>query len=66
MIYDPGYVYLYPERIVVRNAVFAHFKTRGVPEHRWFDLWHRWQRQKGCRPPQHPPQSSPPTKGGVE
>jgi len=51
MIYDPGYVYLHPERIAVRDAVFAHFKSRGVPQSRWYDLWFRWVRQKGMRAP---------------
>lgn len=51
MIYDPGYVYCCPAKAAARRAVFAHFRSRGIPEKRWEGLWWRWVHQKGYRPP---------------
>lgn len=51
MIYDPGYIYSCPTKAAARQAVFTYFKIRGIPEKRWEELWWRWVKQKGYRPP---------------
>jgi hypothetical protein len=46
-----GYNYRNPEREAARRAVIAHFRARGIPSTRHEELWWRWVRQKGYRPP---------------
>jgi hypothetical protein len=35
----------------IRKAIHAHFRSRGIPEHRFTELTYRWVDQKGWRMP---------------